>query len=162
MKRSPVRTATCLFLALLLRSGPGLAQEAHEAHEEKAHRYAVAGFIGSTHVGGENEVTLGIEAGLNLNSRWSLGAVFERAERERHSTLYLVGLGWHPLGPALRFQLGLGRKDPRGNEETVVRTGVAYEMELADSWFLKPYLALDFIDNEENEEVFGLYVGRSF
>ena len=154
---------THLFLVSLLLYRPAIAQEEHEGtHESGGHRYAIAGFVGSTHVGSEHEFTLGIEAGMNLSSQWSIGAVIERAERERDSTLLLVGVGWHPLGPALRFQLGLGRKDPSGKEETVVRTGVAYELELKEHWFLKPYLAIDFIDDEENEEVFGVYIGRTF
>jgi hypothetical protein len=167
MLNSTSTAIACLSLAGLLMSSQGLAQESHdeanqEAHEETHHRYAVAGFVGSTRVGSDNEFTLGVEAGMHLNSKWSIGAVIERAERERHSTLVMVGVGWHPIGAALRFQLGLGRKDPSGKEETVVRTAVAYEIELRDRWFLKPYLAVDFIEDEENEEVFGVYIGRGF
>ena len=43
-----------------------------------------------------------------------------------------------------------------------MRTGLAYEMEIDKGWFLKPSLALDFIDGEDNEGVFGLYIGRAF
>jgi hypothetical protein len=43
-----------------------------------------------------------------------------------------------------------------------VRTAIAYEIELRERWFLKPYFALDFIENEEDEEVFGLYIGKGF
>jgi len=151
--------------ALLWTSADGaLAQETGHVTgaEHEHHRYAVAGFIGGTRVDSDNELTLGIEGGLHLNSKWSIGAVLERADRERDSTLVLLGVGWHPIGPALRLQLGLGRKDPRGTTETVLRTGVAYEMEIENGWFVKPYLAIDFIHNEDNEGVFGLYIGRGF
>ncbi len=145
--------------ALFLFSLPGNAQE----EEEHAHtKYAIAAFVGGTHVSGSNEFTLGIEGGYAINSTWSIGAVLERSERRKSSTLFLLGVGWHPLGPAFRLQLGLGRKDPSGHTENVVRTGVAYELELEHNWFIKPYLAIDFISHEENEEVFGIYVGKGF
>ena len=136
-------------------------EESHGSHAGHS-KYAIAGFIGSTHVHGEDEFTLGIEGGMNLNETWSIGAVVERAERERDSTLVLVGVGWHPIGPEFRIQLGVGRKDPAGKEENVFRAGLAYEVELRNRWFVKPYLASDFIDNEDTEIVYGFYFGRGF
>ena len=145
--------------ALLMFSLAGNAQE----EEEHAHtKYAIAGFVGGTHVGGKNEFTLGIEGGYIINSKWSLGAVLERAERKNSSTLILLGVGWHPIGAALRLQLGVGRKDPSGHTENVVRTAIAYEIVMEHNWFIKPYLAVDFISQEENEQLFGVYVGKGF
>jgi hypothetical protein len=151
---------TCrLFGIVLLTSATPAALGAEEQHHNK---YAVAGFIGATRANGSNELTLGVEGGYNFSEKWSIGAVIERAEREQHSTLFLIGVGWHPLGPELRLQLALGRKDPSGHTETVIRTGIGYELELENSWFIKPYAAVDFISNEDHEPVFGLYVGRGF
>ena len=147
-----------VLLPALVLCQPGIAEEEAGHHS----KYAIAGFIGSTRAHGENEFTLGIEGGMNLSERWSVGVLLERAERERHSTLWLVGLGWHPFGPELRIQLGLGRKDPSGTTENMFRAAIGYELELKDRWFMKPYIAADFIENEDNEAVFGLYVGRGF
>ncbi len=147
------------LLALLSASLPGHAEEENQ-HPHK--KYAIAAFLGGTRVDSSNEFTVGVEAGYNINSTWSIGAVVERADREQHSTLFLLGLGWHPIGPALRLQLGAGRKDPSGHTETVVRTGVAYEFEMEHDWFIKPYIALDFISHEDNEQVFGIYIGKGF
>ena len=124
--------------------------------------FALAGFIGSTRAHGHDEFTLAIEGGMHLNEKWSVGAVLERANREKDSTLALVGVGWHPVGPELRIQFGVGRKDPAGKEENVFRTGLGYEIELTNGWFVKPYLAVDFIENEDNERVYGFYIGRTF
>jgi hypothetical protein len=159
---NPARLGTALLL--LGSAGALAAQEGgHEAGgDTEHHRFGIAGFIGSTLVGSENEFTVGIEGGMHLNSNWSVGVVFERAERERHSTLILAGVGWHPTGTELRLQLGLGRKDPAGTTENVLRTGIAYELEAASGWFLEPYLAIDFINNEDNEGVFGVYIGKGF
>lgn len=157
--------------AALLMFGAVVAASAQESdHGQRSgheavtghHQYAIAGFVGSTRVHGENEFTLGIEGGYHLNGRWSVGAVFERAERDRHSSLLLAGVGWHPFGPELRFQLAAGIKDPSGSTEPVVRTGVGYEVEIDRGWFLKPYLAVDFIRDEDEEGVFGVYIGRGF
>lgn len=67
-------------------------------------------------------------------------------------------VGFHPW-EGLRLQLGVGHKDPSGKQENVLRTGITYDWEFAPTWFLKPYFALDFI---ENEEVFGFYFGKLF
>ncbi len=137
-----------------------------EKHEESAHsghgRYALAVFVGGTAVDEGSEFTLGIEGGMHLSERWSIGAVIERAERNQHSTLFLVGVGWHPFGPGFRAQLGVGRKDPRGKQENVLRAGFAWEAEIDNGWFVKPYLAQDFIENEDSETVYGVYIGRTF
>ena len=148
-----------IICALLLVSTATSAEESETGHHSK---YAIAGFVGATNVHGENEFTLGIEGGFNFHPNWSVGLLFERAERDRHSSLWLVGLGWHPFGPALRFQAGLGRKDPSGEHETVFRTAIGYELELENRCFLKPYIAADFIENEDNETIFGVYIGRGF
>ena len=86
----------------------------------------MAVFFGATRAHSENEATVGLELGYVLNRNWSIGAVVERAERDEHSTLILGGVGFHPW-KGLRLQLGVGRKDPSGEEENVIRTGIAYD-----------------------------------
>ena len=124
-------------------------------------KWGVGIFLGATHAHGENEATIGFELGHVLNKNWSIGLVAEQSERDEHTTLILAGLGWHPWG-GLRLQLGAGRKDPSGKQENVLRTGITYDWEFAPTWVLKPYFALDFIENEETEEVFGFYFGKLF
>jgi hypothetical protein len=141
----------------------GAQQPSHiNERDSNQHRYVLAGFLGSTHVDGENESTLGVEGGYHISRVWSVGAVVERANRDRHSTLILAGVGWHPFDPALRFQLGAGVKDPSQSSELTIRLAVAYELEFETGWFIKPYLAADFIRNEDREVVFGAYLGRGF
>ena len=156
----PPAARRCVVLLLLCFAGAGVCED----HPGAAHheRYAIGLFVGSTREDDDDQFTLGVEAGYMINRNWSAGAVVERADRRRESTLYLAGLGWHPRGSALRVQVGVGRKDPAGNYETVYRLGVAYEFGVAQGWFVKPYLALDFIEHHDNEEVVGLYLGRAF
>lgn len=151
-----ISLAACLATAQASESGD-------EAAGEHAHyRYAVAGFVGATRVHGENQPTFGIEAGMALNREFSIGAVIERADRQRDSTLILAGVGWHPFGPGIRAQFGVGTKDPSGSTEFVFRAGLGWEHELHDGWLVKPYVAYDVISNEKNEGVFGVYIGRMF
>jgi len=159
-KLAAIRKAiVCIPLLLGLSSFNVSASEAEG--EKPHHRWGVGVFLGATHAHGKNESTVGFELGHVINKNWSIGAVVERAEREEHSTLLLVGLGWHPW-EGLRLQLGAGRKDPSGTQENVLRTGITYDWEFAPTWVLKPYFALDFIENEETEEVFGFYFGKLF
>lgn len=164
MRASLALWRTCVVASVAVCSATPWAEEGEDgAATEHAHyRYAVAGFVGATRVQGENEPTLGVEAVVALNREWSIGAVIERADRQRDSTLLLIGAGWHPFGPGLRMQVGVGAKDPSGETEAVVRAGLAWEQEIHERWFVKPYVAYDVISNEKNEGVFGVYVGRLF
>ena len=47
-------------------------------------------------------------------------------------------------------------------QEDVARAGLGYEFMLRDGWFVKSYVAVNFIENEDSEEVYGVYVGRAF
>ncbi|MCP3980302.1 MAG: hypothetical protein GY716_13440 [bacterium] len=158
----------CLWLGaalpVVLAEEPGSGHgEEHAEQHHPHHRFGVALFVGATRAHGENESTLGIEFGYNINQRWSVGGVFERAEREAHTTLILAGVGFKPYR-GLRLQAAAGRKDPAGEERNVGRLGLGYEFELGKkkNWAIKPYLAEDFIEDEEDEEVFGVYVGYLF
>ena len=155
------RTCSRLFgIALLLAFSSGAVASGSES-EDLDHRWGIGVFLGAPHVHGHNESTLGFEVGYVLNKDWSVGVVAERSEREQDTTLLLAGVGWHPWH-GLRLQLGVGRKDPADKQENVIRTGITYDWEFVPSWVLKPYFALDFIENEETEEVFGFYFGKLF
>jgi hypothetical protein len=135
----------------------------HETETDAPHyRYGVGGFVGATRVHGENEFTLGIEAGMALSRAWGVGVTIERADRRRDTTLVLAGVGWHPYGPGFRLQVGVGGKDPSGDMEAVFRVGLGWEKVVHERWFVKPYVAYDVISNEDNEGVFGVYFGRMF
>ena len=147
-----------LILAIV---GIGTVNAAETESEHGQPKNAIALFVGATHAHGENEPTAGLEFGRNLNETWSVGAVIEQTDRGKETSLMLVGFGWHPH-QKMRLQLAVGRKDPSGSHESVFRTAITYEYELGHHWFAKPYLAYDFIEHEEDEPVFGLYIGRLF
>ena len=132
----------------------------HGGEEEHA-KHALAAFLGVTREHGENLETLGIEYSYRINKSWSVGGVIERAEREKDSTLaILFGHLWPYKG--LFLGAGVGRKDPGDERENVLRGTIGYEFELGRNWSIAPQANLDVIENEENEEVYGIAFGKRF
>ena len=146
-----------VLLSAVFTTGVANASEAESEHPKNA----MAVFLGATHAHGENEPTIGLEIGRDLNENWSAGVVLEQTDRGKETTLILAGVGWHPH-QKMRLQFAVGRKDPSDSHENVFRTALTYEFELARHWFIKPYVAYDFIEHEEDEPVFGFYFGRLF
>ena len=166
------RSNSLIALALvgMLASAPanasgeqGGGEHSEEHHEGGHHKYFGSVFLGATKVHDEHESTLGIEFGINLNRYWSTAFLIERSDREKDTTLWLAQLELHPTAnQRLRFVAGVGRKDPSGEEENVGRLGIGYEIPFSGSSFVKPFIARDFIENHDDEDVYGLYVGRGF
>ncbi len=129
---------------------------------EEAHaKHALAVFLGATREHGEYRETLGVEYAYRINRLWSVGGVIERAERDKESTLAIVYVHLWPykglfLGP------GVGRKDPGDERENTFRATIGYEFELGGGWSIAPQANLDVVENEENEEVYGVAFGKRF
>jgi len=136
------------------------SEEPHEGEEGHA-KHALAAFLGVTVESGESHETLGIEYSYRINRSWSVGGVIERADRERDSTLAIVFGHWWPY-KGLFLGAGVGRKDPHDAEENTIRATIAYEFELGRCWLIAPQANLDLIENEENEEVYGVAIGKQF
>jgi hypothetical protein len=43
-----------------------------------------------------------------------------------------------------------------------LRATIGYEFELGGGWSIAPQANLDVIENEENEEVYGITIGKRF
>ena len=57
-----------------------------------------------------------------------------------------------------RLALAPGLEHRHGDDEFLLRTGVAYEFELSERWVMIPEFNVDFVDGEE-AFVFGLSFG---
>ena len=152
-------------LCLSFASAGAIADETQSQgkHEEEADhgKHVLAAFLGVTHEHGENLETLGIEYSYRISKSWSIGGVIERAEREKDSTLALLFAHLWPY-KGLFLGAGVGRKDPGDERENVLRGTIGYEFELGKGWSFAPQANLDFIENEENEEVYGIALGKRF
>ncbi|MFC1680598.1 hypothetical protein ACFL1S_02240 [Pseudomonadota bacterium] len=129
---------------------------------EAAHtKHTLAAFVGITREHHENHETFGIEYSYRINRSWSVGGVIERADRQKESTLAILFVHLWPY-KGLFLGVGAGRKDPGDEREIAYRATIGYEFELGGGWVIAPEANLDFIENEENEEVFGIAFGKSF
>lgn len=162
------RSATLLLLvtAALLMLSAGLAanEDAHdEAHEveEIHHKHSLGIFGGITVEDGENLSTWGVEYTYRINKRWSVGGVIERADREADSTLGIIFAHYFPY-KGLYIGGGVGRKDPGDARENTFRASIGYEFELEGGWALNPQINVDFIENHDEEKVYGIAFGKQF
>jgi len=162
------RTDILLLTGVLMLSnlpGTTFASEAEpeegELYHEQHGHHALGIFLGITKEHDHNRETIGIEYTYRINRNWSAGALVERAERDKSSTLTNVFIHFWPT-EFLYFGAGYGRKDPGEERQNTGRLTLGYEIELGKSWSLSPQANIDFIEDEENEEVYGLVIGRRF
>lgn len=136
--------------------------EHEESHAEEAHhKHALGLFLGVTQEGDENLGTLGIEYSYRINHLWSVGGLIERADREKDSTLGIVFVHFWPW-KGLFLGGGVGRKDPGEERENTARATVGYEWEFGKGWLINAQVNLDFIEDHDREEVFGIVFGKQF
>lgn len=136
--------------------------ENEDAHAEEAHhKHSLGLFVGVTQEGDENLTTLGIEYAYRINRLWSVGGVIERADREKDSTLGVVFVHLWPW-KGLFLGGGVGRKDPVEEREWTARATLGYEWEFGKGWLINAQANLDFIENHDREEVYGIVFGKQF
>lgn len=154
-----------VVVSMLIASTGAIAAETEktETHggEETHGKHVLGVFLGVTHEHNDDLETLGIEYSYRINKLWSVGGVIERAEREKDSTLAIVFAHLWPY-KGLFLGAGIGRKDPGGERENTVRATIGYEFELGGGWSIAPQANLDAIEGHENEEVYGIAIGKRF
>jgi hypothetical protein len=162
-----LRNAKLLMSALVLSFIPSgswageTGQEESETSHEQHGRHSLGPFIGITREHGHNRETLGIEYSYRITRHWSAGAVIENAEGDKSSTLAIAFVHFWPT-EFLYLGLGVGRKDPGDERENTLRGTIGYEFELGGGWAISPQANVDFIEDEETEEVYGLVFGKRF
>lgn len=160
VKNTTVRVIqTFLFISI---SGYCIALAADQEEEEvPENRHAIGVFVGATHAHDEYLETLGLEFGYFLSKNLEIGALIERAVREDDSTLVIAWASYRVFGN-FSIGAGVGRKDPGPDRQNTLRLFLAYDHEINERWSLEPQFAVDFIEDEENEEVLGIAIVRRF
>ena len=166
MKRSRQLLATWILMVVMSFSwSPWLLaseDEHNEPHAEDAHhKHALGLFVGITQEHGESLETYGIEYAYRINRHWSAGGVIERADREKDSTLAIAFVHFWPW-KGLFMGGGFGRKDPVDEHENTARATLGYEWEFGKGWMVNAQANLDYIENHDREEVYGIVIGRLF
>lgn len=135
--------------------------EHEEPHAEAHHKHSLGLFVGVTQEHDESLGTLGIEYAYRINRLWSVGGLIERADREKDSTLGIVFVHFWPW-KGLFLGGGVGRKDPVDEREYTARATLGYEWEFGKGWLINAQANLDFIENHDREEVYGIVFGKQF
>jgi len=154
-----------IFSLIVFMSGTVIASEdgSGQGHsgEGEHFKHTVALFAGVTHEHDEYLDTLGLEYAYRVNQNWSLGAVVERADRKKDSTLAIVFAHYWPYR-GLFLGAGIGRKDPGNDRENTLRATIGYEFVFNGSWVLVPQANVDFISGHDSEGVYGIAFGKMF
>lgn len=168
MKQIAFKRNAKVIIGLLLLTSVSIETFASETDQEDAGhsfehhgRHSLALFGGITREHGHNRETVGIEYTYRISRYWSAGAVVERAERDQDSTLAVAIVHFWPT-EFLYLGVGVGRKDPGDEREVTYRGTIGYEFELGKGWAISPQANIDYIENEDNEEVYGILIGKRF
>jgi hypothetical protein len=163
-------TLLAVICCLLLSSATAFAQQAQEPEEQhgtagepehQEHRHHVGVFAGITHDHGEDESTAGADYEYRVPGVRFLGvgALVDHAGGEIDSTVVAAAAFIH-LRKRLRLLVAPGIEHSHGENESLVRAGVAYQLRLKRLSF-SPEFNVDFVDGERIE-VYGVSVGWGF
>jgi hypothetical protein len=151
---------SCALFSLAAIAEESIDDEKHGG-EEGHSKNTLGLFVGVTHEHGHDLATLGVEYAYRFHENWSVGGVVERADREKNSTLVLAFVHYWPYKQWF-IGAGAGRKDPGDERQTTFRATLGYEFEFNGGWVLVPQFNVDAIDQEENEQVYGIAFGKQF
>ena len=142
------------------------AEQTHATHENSAHHHPnmLEVFLGNTYEdskhGDENGFTVGLVYERRYSDLLGIGGFYEYVAGDFDKWSIGVPLFIHPH-EGWRFVLAPGLEHRHGDDEFLLRTGVAYEFELSERWVMIPELNVDFVDGEE-ALAFGLSFGFGF
>jgi hypothetical protein len=154
-----ISTLMVLLSGTVFANEDGSSQD--HAGEEEHLPHTLALFAGVTLEHGEYLDTLGLEYSYRVNQNWTVGGVIERADREKNSTLAIAFAHYWPY-KGLFLGAGIGRKDPGNDRENTFRATIGYEFVFKGGWVLAPQANIDFIEDHDSEEVYGIAFGKLF
>ncbi len=134
------------------------AENEHENAEE-SYRHRLELFLGNKHDEGEEAFSFGITYEYRVSEIIGFGGFWEYAAGDFDKWLAGLPLFVHPYR-GLRFVLAPGLEHEDSENEFLLRTGVAYELELG-RWSITPEFNIDFVDGEE-AQVYGVSFGYGF
>jgi hypothetical protein len=146
----PAVLLVLICLALLLPT-PIHAEGGGEASHAPSFKHDIAFFVGVTEDRSEEAFTLGFEYDYRIVNWVGLGGLIDVAFGDERTRLIAAAAYFRPtrkliliLAPGVeRFESTAHHK---GRTEFVLRTGVAWEFEITERFYLAPALKLDFVD----------------
>jgi hypothetical protein len=137
---------------------PVAAENKHENAEE-VYRHRLEFFLGNTHDGDDDGFSVGLTYEYRLTEILGAGVFWEYAAGDFDKWAAGLPLFVHPYR-GLRFVLAPGLEHEDSENEFLLRTGVAYELEFG-RWSITPEFNIDFADGEE-AQVYGVSFGYGF
>ncbi len=137
------------------------SSESKQAEGHQAHKHHVSLFLGNTHdYHSEDAFTVGVEYELRVHEFLGLAALIDHAAGDVDSTVAGAGIMVHPCGD-LRL-LAAGANDHHaGDDEFIVRLGAMYDF-WVDGWSITPSINVDLLEDNEENWVYGVGIGRGF
>ncbi len=104
-------------------------------------------FLGGSAGGGDSGFTMGVTYECRLSELIGVGCFYEYSMGDMDKWIIGVPLFFHPH-EGWRFVVAPGLQHKSGDTDFLLRGGVGYEFELAESWILVPQFNLDFSDGD--------------
>jgi len=160
MKRLICITVVLTFGLLILLVPGDLKAEDDQGIETVKHRHRIELFLGGTHEGSNDAFATGLGYEYRLSNLFGVGGFVEHAKKENHVWTFGVPLYAHPY-KGFRFLLAPGLEQEESKNHFLMRTGVAYEVEIG-RWSITPEFNIDFVEGGHRGLVYGLSFGYAF
>lgn len=141
----------CLFGAAQAETGTHEDEHAH-------HKNEIAGFVGLTHEGRDDGLSLGVEYERRVTEAFGIGALAERTSGDFDYWVFAVPLTLHV--DRWKFAIAPGIEKTDEHEHEMARLTAGYEFDLGEA-IATPSFSIDFVDGEE-VYVLGVAIGFGF
>jgi len=147
-----------------------VAEELHTGSEHEFHRHHAALIISNTqNDDNDTGLTVGVDYAYRIKPWLGLGGVVEYAGGDFEHLLLLAGASIHPYKNWVLLAAGGAEIHKEHDDydvdtpkrEWVIRTGVAYQFPVSDSWTIAPEFNVDFSEHQ-TLFVYGIAIGFGF
>jgi hypothetical protein len=138
----------------------GAAQAETSAHEQEhaRHKNEIAGFVGLTHEGRDDGLSLGVEYERRVTEAFGVGVLAEYTSGDFDYWVFAVPLTLHVN--RWKFAVAPGIEKTDEHEHEMARLTLGYEFDLGKAK-VTPSFSVDFVDGEQ-VYVLGAAIGFGF
>lgn len=159
MSRWKIIFASVFCLTVMAGGAYGQSSGAPEQHSDY-YLNTIELFLGASSGDGDSGFTMGPTYERRLSELIGIGFFNEYAMGDMDKWSIGLPVFFHP-NEGWRFVVAPGMQHKGGDTDFLLRAGVGYELELAESWIVVPQLNLDFADGD-TIYVFGASIGYRF
>lgn len=145
---------------LMVMAGSACGQSYGDPQQYSDYPNTVELFLGASSGDGDSGFTIGPVYERRLSELIGIGFFNEYALGDMDKWSIGLPVFFHPH-EGWRFVVAPGMQHKNGDDDFLLRAGVGYELELAESWIVVPQFNLDFADGD-TICVFGASIGYRF